>query len=222
MSSFCSASFVGRKPLCANTTSLSGLNPVYTIQPAVSCKQTSNRLSNRLSNGFDNRVERTALFVQHGCHGCTTLFDNRFDNRIERTTTVRSTGSRTGLYNRFDNRLYTRYNRLSNRFDNRLYRVNGALGFQPTDTGLFLPLFRLHSLPSSTPSRCTSRYTSRSVLERIFLGVKNLAFKFNVDKIVAYFCSEFSIIINMLLIFCGYQRVRHVAMIFLGRCSGGV
>jgi len=196
VSSFCSASFVGRKPLCANTTSLSGLNPVYTIQPAVSCKQTSNRLSNRLSNGFDNRIERT--------------------------TTVRSTGSRTGLYNRFDNRLYTRYNRLSNRFDNRLYRVNGALGFQPTDTGLFLPLFRLHSLPSSTPSRCTSRYTSRSVLERIFLGVKNLAFKFNVDKIVAYFCSEFSIIINMLLIFCGYQRVRHVAMIFLGRCSGGV
>ena len=40
----------------------------------------------------------------------------------------------TGLYNRFDSRLYTRYSRLSNglsnrfhnRFDNRLYRVNGA------------------------------------------------------------------------------------------------
>jgi len=38
-----------------------------------------------------------------------------------------TTGCQTGLYNRFDNRLYTRYNRLSNgfgnRFDNRLYRV---------------------------------------------------------------------------------------------------
>jgi len=44
-------------------------------------------------------------------------------------------GCQTWLYNQFDNRLYTRYNRLSNRFDNRfdnwfdnrLYRVNGAL-----------------------------------------------------------------------------------------------
>ena len=40
-----------------------------------------------------------------------------------------TTGCQTGLYNRFDNRLYTRYNRLSNRFDNMLYRVNGALEF---------------------------------------------------------------------------------------------
>jgi len=46
-----------------------------------------------------------------------------------------TTGCQTGLYNRFDNRLYTRYsqfskrlsNRFDNRFDNRLYRVNGAL-----------------------------------------------------------------------------------------------
>ena len=42
-----------------------------------------------------------------------------------------TTGCQTGLYNRFDNRLYTRYSRLSNHlsngFDNRLYRVNGAL-----------------------------------------------------------------------------------------------
>jgi len=62
---------------------------------------------------------------------------SRFDNRVEveRTATVRSTGCQTALYNRFDNRLYTRYsrlsnqfeNRLDNRFDNRLYRVNGAL-----------------------------------------------------------------------------------------------
>ena len=48
-------------------------------------------------------------------------------NRVERTATVRSTGCQTRLYNRFDNRLYTRHNRLSNRFDNRfanrLYRV---------------------------------------------------------------------------------------------------
>ena len=47
----------------------------------------------------------------------------RFDNRVERTATVRSTGCQTGLYNQIDNRLYTRYNRLSNRFDNRLYCV---------------------------------------------------------------------------------------------------
>ena len=71
------------------------LYPVYTIQPvvkpvvqlvwqpAVSCKQTSNRLW------------------------------DRFDNHVERTATVRSTGYQTGLYNRFDNRLYTRYNWLS-------------------------------------------------------------------------------------------------------------
>jgi len=58
-----------------------------------------------------------------------------FDNRVERTA-VHSTGRQTALYNRFDNRLYTRYsrlsnllsNRLDNRFDNRLYRVNGASG----------------------------------------------------------------------------------------------
>jgi len=61
-------------------------------QPAVSCKQTSNRLSNR--------------------------FDNRFNNRVEGTATVRSTGCQTGLYNRFDNRLYTRYSRLWNRLSN--------------------------------------------------------------------------------------------------------
>jgi len=38
---------------------------------------------------------------------------NRFDNRVERTATVRSTGCQTGLYNQFDNRLYTRYSWLS-------------------------------------------------------------------------------------------------------------
>jgi len=48
---------------------------------------------------------------------CYTLF-TRYD-RVERTA-VRSTGCQTGLYNRCDNRLYTRYSRLSNGFDNRL------------------------------------------------------------------------------------------------------
>ena len=54
------------------------------------------------------------------------IFDSvaLIDNRVERTTTVRSTGCQTGLCNRFDNRLYTRYSRssnwLSNGFDNRL------------------------------------------------------------------------------------------------------
>jgi len=39
-------------------------------------------------------------------------------NRVEQTATVRSTGCQTGLYNRFDNRLYTQYSRLSNRLSN--------------------------------------------------------------------------------------------------------
>ena len=81
------------------------LNPVYMIQPvvswqpAVSCKQTSNRLS------------------------------YRFDNSVERTATVRSNGCQTGLYNRFDNRRLSNRlpNGFDDRFDNRLYRVNGAL-----------------------------------------------------------------------------------------------
>jgi len=64
------------------------------------------------------------------------VWQTRFDNRIERTdcsfnTVVKPVVHQTGLYNRFDNRMYTRYNRLSNRFDNgfdnefdnRLYRV---------------------------------------------------------------------------------------------------
>ena len=46
--------------------------------------------------------------------------DNRFDNRLYR------------VYSRLSNRLYIRFdsrlsNRLYNRFDNRLYRVNGVL-----------------------------------------------------------------------------------------------
>jgi len=53
-------------------------------QPAVSCIRTFNRLSNRV--------------VQ-------PVWQTRFDNRVERTATVRSIGSQTGLYNRFDNRL---------------------------------------------------------------------------------------------------------------------
>ena len=49
---------------------------------------------------------------------------SRFDNRVEQTATVHSTSCHTGLYNWFDNRLYTRYSQLSNRlsigFDNWL------------------------------------------------------------------------------------------------------
>jgi len=51
------------------------------------------------------------------------VWQTRFDSCVEGTA-VRSTGCQTGLYNRFDNWLYTRYSRLSNRlsngFDNRL------------------------------------------------------------------------------------------------------
>jgi len=92
-----------------------------------------NRLSIGFDNRFDNRVERTTLFVQPVVKPCLS---NRFDkhgltNVLKVTVAVRSTGCQTGLYNRFDNRLYKRYSRLSNRFDNRfdnrLYCVNGAL-----------------------------------------------------------------------------------------------
>jgi len=60
-----------------------------------------NRLSNRLYNRFDNRLYR-----------------------VNKHPTSCQTGGQTGLYNRFDSRLYTRYSRLSNwlsnGFDNRL------------------------------------------------------------------------------------------------------
>jgi len=48
------------------------------------------------------------------------LLYNRFDKRVEQTAAVRLAGCQTRLYNRFDNRLYTRYSRLSNGFDNQL------------------------------------------------------------------------------------------------------
>jgi len=48
------------------------VQPVW--QPAVSCKQTSNRLSNR----FDNRVERAAVRSA----GCQTGLYNRIDNGV--------------------------------------------------------------------------------------------------------------------------------------------
>jgi len=115
--------------------------PVYTIQPvvkpvvqpvwqpAVSCKQTSNRLSNRysrLSNQLYNRLNEQLLFVQHGCQ--TGLTTSLTTGCIGLTTgwmfiyTIQCSFIR--LYNRFDNRLYTRYSqlsdRLSNGFDNQL------------------------------------------------------------------------------------------------------
>jgi len=57
-----------------------------------------------------------------GCQtGCQTGLTTGLTTVLERTA---------GLYNRFNNRLYARYSRLSNLFDNgfenRLYRVNGA------------------------------------------------------------------------------------------------
>jgi len=103
------------------------LYPVYTIQPvvnsvwqpAVSCKQTSNRLS----NGFDNCVERTATVHSH----CTF---NRLSNRVVQPAvyTIQSFVKPVvkWVWQPVEC-LYTRYNRLSNWFDNRLYHVNGVL-----------------------------------------------------------------------------------------------
>ena len=90
---------------CVTYTPFTRYSRLSNRQPAVSCKQTSNRLSNRLSNGFDNR----------------------FDNRFERTATVRSTGCQTALYNRFDNRVeridcsFNTVVKRSTRLSNRLY-----------------------------------------------------------------------------------------------------
>jgi len=83
------------------------LNPVYTIQPvvklvwqsAVPCKQTSNRLSNRFDNQLDVCLHYTA--------GCQTGLITVLNEQLF-VQTVRSTGCETGLYNRFENRLYTR------------------------------------------------------------------------------------------------------------------
>jgi len=72
---------------------------------------------NKHPTGCQNVLTTGWMFVYSHC-----LF-NRFDNRVEWTAIIRSTSCQTGLYNRFDNRLYTRYSRLWNRFDNRLYRV---------------------------------------------------------------------------------------------------
>jgi len=97
---------------------------------------------------------------------------NRFDNRVERTATVHSTGCQTGLSNRFDNRLYTPYSRLSvrlsNGFDNRLnVCIHDTTGCQtpvvsciPTLTRLSNPfdnrfdtrLYRVNGALQSPPS----------------------------------------------------------------------
>jgi len=71
------------------------------------------------------RTLKPRLHDTTGCQNrvCQTGFTTRFDNRVERTALFVQHGCKTGLYNRFDNRLYTRYSRLSNRFDNQLYRV---------------------------------------------------------------------------------------------------
>jgi len=108
------------------------LNPVYTIQPvvqavwqpAVSCKQTSSRLSNQ----FDNRLD----VCIHDTAGCQTGLYNRFKNWLyTRYSRFVKPGLTTGWMF-----VYTiqpvasciqTFTGLSNRFDNRLYRVNGAL-----------------------------------------------------------------------------------------------
>ena len=64
----------------------------------------TSRCHTGLTMGLTTMLNKQPLFVQHGCQ--------------------------TGLNNRFDSQLYTRYSRLSKRFhnwfDNRLYRVDGA------------------------------------------------------------------------------------------------
>jgi len=122
-------------------------NPVYTIQPvvqpvwqpAVSCKQTFNRLSNwfvRLSNWFDNRlnvcIQDTAR-CQTSCQtGLTTVLNELFVQPVVKLC-LSNRVCQTGLINTvwqtpFDNRVErtavrsTRLsNRLYNRFDDRLY-----------------------------------------------------------------------------------------------------
>ena len=98
---------------CPALCSVTGvcLNTVYTIQPvwqpAVSCKRTSNRLTT------------SRMFVYTIQLVVNAVWQTQFDNRVEQTA-VRSTSCQTRLYRRIDNRLYTRYSRLSDPFDNRL------------------------------------------------------------------------------------------------------
>jgi len=63
------------------------LYPVYTIQPVV------------------KPVVKPVVTVKPVWQPCWMNSHCSF-NRVERTATVRSTGCQTGLYNRFDNRLY--------------------------------------------------------------------------------------------------------------------
>jgi len=121
--------------------------PVYTIQPvvqpvwqpAVSCKQTSIWL---LVGCLFTRYSRSS---------------KRFDNRVERSATVCSTGCQTGLYNWFDNLLYTWYNWLSNRFQTGLTTVVSCkrglseLMCYYTEIAIFSCLFTtLHRMTNST------------------------------------------------------------------------
>jgi len=84
------------------------------------------RLSNRLYNRL-YRVNKHPTGCQSGYQtGLTTVLNEQplFIQPVVKpslTTVlvdVRSTGCQTGLYNRFNNRLYTRYSRLSNRLSN--------------------------------------------------------------------------------------------------------
>jgi len=122
-------------------------------QPAVSCKQTSNRLDVCLHDAgcqtglyLYNRFDKPVQPVwQTGCTKSHCSF-NRLSNRVVQPVwqpaaytiqpVVKLVVKR--VWQRLKQRvecLYTRYNRLSNRFykwfynrfDNNLYRVNGAL-----------------------------------------------------------------------------------------------
>jgi len=151
-----------------------------TETPFTQCNRLSKQLYNRfepwLYNGFDNRLYRKqtsnpqpveCLYTRYSrlsqpvvkprcTTGLTTVLKEQplFIQPVVKPGCVHSTGCQTALYNPFDNRLYTRYSRLSNRlsngfdnrlsvcihdtsciqtfnllsnpFDNRLYRVNGA------------------------------------------------------------------------------------------------
>jgi len=94
-------------------------------QPAVSCKQTSNRLSNRLSNPFDNRLVQPCWTNSH----CSF---NRLSNRVVQPVwqpavyTIQPVVK--PVWQPVVSCIQT-FTRLSNRFDNRLYRVNGALKY---------------------------------------------------------------------------------------------
>jgi len=137
--------------------------PVYTIQ-AVSCKQTSNRLSNRVVQP----VWQPAVYM---IQPVVKPVVKRVWQPVECLYTWYNR-----LLNRFNNRSCIQtFNQLSNRFDNRLYRTNGALDNDATRLDILwvtcaktllgklvagliyrITLVILLSLPASKPTRFTN------------------------------------------------------------------